>query len=1224
MSYTSSTINGEQAKRGSTFDLAVQGKGEDSDLRIHVLSVIDIPPVQLPTIDDLQKWDHLQSIPWCSFENLELGLLIGADAPDAFWVVDERRGGPGEPYAIKTPLGWTVMGPGGSSGSFSTHCHRITCCDNSMILDHLKRSWSVEEDTRGEGDSVQDVRAKCIMDSSVSLSNDGHYQLGLLWKADNTILPFNKPLAELRLQSLKRKLEKDEDMLQRYSETMEGYIEKGYAEQVIHEGEPGRVWYLPHHPVVNPHKSKIRVVFDCAAKWKDSSLNACLLKGPDTVNNLVGVLLRFRQQQVVVVADIEAMFHQVRVIPEDRDMLRFLWWPDGKLDATPKEYRMTVHLFGATSSPACAGYALRRSAADNEEYNQDSIGKSAIDAIKDNFYVDDLLSSSDTPAMAISLAKRIKYILSNGGFKLTKWLSNDRTVLDSIPESERTPKITSLDKLPTEKTLGVIWNAENDTFRFEISLRDKSCTRRGLLSVASQIFDPLGFAAPFVIIARSLLQSVCKKGVDWDETLTYDVLMMWKAWLKQVPSLSSVEIPRWLRLEKAKSVELHIFCDASKKGYAAVAYARVVEHDDVIRCVFVMGKARVSPIKIVTIPRLELMAAVLATSLDIAVREEVRFPISESTFWTDSTIVLGYIRNEDRRFKTFVANRVSKIRDVSSPHQWRHVSTKNNPADDGSRGTADLTRWLSGPDFLLETSEKWPVSKYETLDMSQDPEVSRSVTHMHVVTDTSVNFPDALVSSSSSWMKLVRVVAWVRRFTDKCRGIKSVVDGGLSVTELEASMTFIISWSQRREFGSWRQDQRLVKLKPVLMGGVLRVGGRLDNSDLNREKKHPIILPPKGHLTTLIVRHYHASVGHSGLAMTLGAIRQRFWLLNGRAGVKSALSKCVVCRKILARPAQQEMATLPRERVLADRPPFTFVGVDYFGPLEIKQGRSRVKRYGCIFTCLVSRAVHLEVSASLDTNSFLNAYRRFVARRGQPEKMFSDNGTNFHAGAKELRQAVKSMNSCQIEAFMHNKGCEWHFNPPSASHFGGAWERLIRSVRRNLQGVLGQQTVCEEVLVTVLTEVESILNSRPLTDLSQDPRDEETLTPNHLLLLKEGPDAPATCIDESIMYGRKRWLQVQYLAALFWTRWRKEYLPLLQQRKKWTTPKENVRVEDIVLLVDETTPRGKWRVGRVLSVYKSGDGRVRSVDLKVGNNVLKRPIVKICIIHRPESSDANL
>ncbi|KAJ8032675.1 hypothetical protein HOLleu_26265 [Holothuria leucospilota] len=294
--------------------------------------------------------------------------------------------------------------------------------------------------------------------------------------------------------------------------------------------------------------------------------------------------------------------------------------------------------------------------------------------------------------------------------------------------------------------------------------------------------------------------------------------------------------------------------------------------------------------------------------------------------------------------------------------------------------------WRSGPKFLLEGECEWPQSKLDEIELSGDPEVKKSVV-LNITTLVDDNYFAGLTSKFSSWPKLVKVLAWILRFVNRSRGVLLSSTKNLSVSEIEASEATILKWVQNSASKSWQSDQRLVKLKPVLVGNLLRVGGRLDNANVNNDVKHPIILPSKGKVSTLIIRHYHGTVGHGGLAITLSAIRQRFWLLNGRTAVKSALSKCVVCRKLIARPAQQVMAALPLERVSSDKPPFSFVGVDFFGPFEVKRSRSTVKRYGCIFTCLSSRAVHLEVPESLNADSFLNAFRRFVARRGQPERL---------------------------------------------------------------------------------------------------------------------------------------------------------------------------------------------------------------------------------------------
>ena len=1212
--YTSVTINGEESKEGLAIDLTVKGKDEQHEIMTRVLTVDSIPSSNdaVPTKDDLQRWNHLKDLPVSDAYRLTVDLLIGADNPEAFWVMDERRNKPKDPYAIKTPLGWCVIGPGSSTKTRSISNHIVV--SNEEIFDQLKKSWEIDEGIFDvDEDSVQDKRAKTILKETTVLNEDKHYEMDLLWKNDAHKLPCNKPMAETRLRYLKSKLDKNDDLKKKYAKTLDSYIAKGHAEPVTNKGEEGNIWYLPHHAVIHPRKpDKVRVVFDCAAKWGGTSLNDNLLKGPEMNSNLIGVLLRFRREKIALVADIESMYHQVYVTPCDRDVLRFLWWEGGDTSKPVQEFRMKVHVFGATSSPCCARNALMRSADDNIDDNRDDIGKTAIEVIHSNFYVDDCLSSTGDPNFAIQLVARLRSILSKGGFRLTKWISNDRNVISSIPETERAKSLpVSLEKLPSERTLGVSWNAESDVFKFEVDVSLKPMTRRS-------IFDPLGFAAPFVLYAKSLLQSVCRRGIEWDEALEDSEINVWKKWLANVPNLKNVQVPRWMKLEEAEKISLHVFCDASENGYAACVYCRTTSFNGEVDVTFVMGKAKVTPLKKVSIPRLELLAAVLAVNIEKLVRREIgsHFQSVPTVFWSDSMIVLGYITNETKRFKTFVANRVSCIRNSSKPEQWRHVPTEINPADEGSRGTLELKKWIIGPDFLLRDEATWPTNKHQ-ITQSSDPEVKIKINATQTRENQKNVVLEGLTEKMSSWTRLVRVFAYVRRFIARCKRATDAKSTSLSVAEIQGSELSIIAWIQRTEFVRWDSDQRLKAFQPVLMGDVLRVGGRIDQSKVNGSTKHPIILPAYTNVSKLIIRHYHQAVGHSGWMSTLNALRRKYWLLKGRTAVKSALSGCVICKRYGARPAQQLMAELPAERLDDSTPPFTNVGVDFFGPFDVKVGRSKVKRYGCIFTCLVSRAVHLELANSLDTDAFINALRRFVARRGQPKLFISDNGTNLHGGERELREVIRKMKGEEIEDFCNTRGFQWKFNPAHASHFGGVWERLIRSVRRVLNGVLCQQRLTEDVLATALAEVENILNSRPLTDMSYDPTDAEPLTPNHLLLLREGPPAPVDNItDKALSYGKKRWLQAQYLASLFWTRWRREYLPLLQRRNKWTTPKENVMVNDIVLLVDEISPRGKWPLGRVLEVRRSKDGKVRSVDVKVNNNILKRPIAKLCIVYR--------
>ncbi|XP_072164399.1 uncharacterized protein [Diadema setosum] len=1243
------TVNGVSSKKdGLEVSLTVQNLNGREEIEIPRVWTVDKLPISdalIPNKEDVKRWDHLKGITFPSIDRREVKLLIGGDTPEAFWVLEQRKGKRKEPYAIRSPLGWTLMGPMSTrQGPSSANVH-FTCHDDPL-QQQLKQFW--ESDYGGYltdekiGDSLEDLRAQKIMEESASIAG-GHYEVGLPWRHWPPNLPNNRYLAEARLRYLKKKLEKDDALKERYTKTVEDYITKGYAERVpIQTREAGHqeekdekptsnTWYLPHHAVVHPRKpDKVRVVFDCAAKYQGTSLNNELLQGPDHTNNLVGVLLRFRQEPVAVVGDVEAMFHQVKVPDRDCDALRFLWWEKGELATEPKEYRMKVHLFGATSSPSCAGFALRKTAEDHQsEYDGD-----AVDTVRKNFYVDDCLKSVKTKEAAIKLIEDLRRLLNEGGFRLTKWMSNERDVLAAVPEADRAASVSSLDieELPEERTLGILWDVQMDAFGFKVNVKDKPATRRGILSVASSLYDPLGFVAPFVLPAKALIQRLCRRGLSWDEPVSAEEEKEWRNWLEDLPTLTDLKINRCIKPEgfqEVASAQIHHFCDASEIGYASVAYLRLTDATGKVHCSFIMGKSRLAPVKAVSIPRLELMAAVLAVTLDQFIKDELQIKVTDTTYWTDSTSVLQYIRNESRRFKTFVANRVAKIHNASTLSQWRHVDTASNPADDGSRGMKateliNNLRWLEGPTFLWEEEENWPSPPEVLQELPQeDVEVKKANVNAVVSTDSL----EELLTRFSSWNKLKRAFAWILRYKAFLRhkgDAGSVRTGHFTAKELEDAELEIIKQVQRKAFpaemssegkkGTPPKSGTLDKLNPINVEGVLRVGGRLGKSPLSDDLKHPLILPHDHHVTTLLVSHYHHDVGHSGAGMTWTALREKYWVIRGGATVRKVLGNCLQCKKRSSQRGQQLMADLPTERVTPDKPPFTYTGVDFFGPFRVKRGRSEMKRYGCVFTCLASRAVHLEVAHSLDTDSFVFALRRFISRRGYPAKIFSDNGTNFRSGHKELKESLASLNSSKIGRFLSQKGIAWQFTPPGASHMGGVWERVIRSVRKILEGLLNQQLITDEALMTFMTEVEAILNARPLTQLSTDPHDDEPLTPNHLLLLRKSPSLPPGIFTKDDCYTRRRWRQVQYLADQFWKRWVKEYLPLLQQRQKWTKSKRNFMQDDLVLVADDCAPRGQWPLGRIVATYPDKLGRVRQVDVRLGLKSFRRPISKLCLL----------
>ena len=518
-------------------------------------------------------------------------------------------------------------------------------------------------------------------------------------------------------------------------------LDKGYAEKVPEESveaDPGKVWYNPHHGVYHPKKpGKIRVVFDCSAKFAGTSLNDQLLQGPDLMNSLVSVLTRFRQEPVAFMGDIKAMFYQVLVPAEQRDFLRFLWWPNGDMNGTLVEYRMTVHPFGAVSSPSCSNYTLRKTASKNEA----DVGTAAAETMHRNFYVDDCLKSVSTKAKAKDLISCLQQACGKGGFRLTKFICNERDILETVPEEERSKDVKTLDlnydDLPIERALGVHWCVESDTFGFRILVKDKPLTRRGILSIVSSIYNPLGFAATFALIAKKLLQDLCReKRLGWDDHLPDCYLRRWEKWRNELPLLKRLSLSRCVKppdFGEVKSRQLHIFSDASSIGYSSVVYQRLCDNQGHIHCSFLIGKARLAPIKPVTILCLELTAETVSICLCEMMKKELDDKPDTIQYHTDSTTVLRYIKNDQKRFQVFVANRVQLIRNHSSRNQWRYVDTKDNPADDASRGldaktVTEQQRWLTGPEFLWQPEKAWPAQPLSLGEIStEDPEVKKKI-----------------------------------------------------------------------------------------------------------------------------------------------------------------------------------------------------------------------------------------------------------------------------------------------------------------------------------------------------------------------------------------------------------------------------------------------------------------------------------------------------------------
>ncbi|XP_066935322.1 uncharacterized protein [Clytia hemisphaerica] len=749
---------------------------------------------------------------------------------------------------------------------------------------------------------------------------------------------------------------------------MKTIIDKGYAVPCQTEPNDGKTWYIPHHGVYHPRKpDKIRVVFDCSAKFKDISLNSMLLQGPDLTNQLVGVLSRFRKEPVGFFGDIEKMFYRVKVPDDQQDFLRFLWWKDGDLNSELKEYRLTVHLQGAISSPSCANFALRKTADDNSEKYDPEV----TSILKESFYVDDLLKSTTTEEKAKQLLWDTKALCNDGGFNLVQLGSTSRAIIDTIPVEDRMKGIKNLDSststLPIERVLGVSWCIQNDEFNFRIVLKDKPLTRRGILSSVSSIYDPLGFAAPVMLLIKRLLQKLIKDDKSWDDQISGEERAIWEKWRLQLPSLENVTIKRCFKPEnfgKVVKATAHHFSDGSTIGYGQCSYLQLTDDKEQISTSFLMGKSRVAPLKQITVPRMELTAAVTSIKVSNLLNQELK---------------------------------------------------QINSSDIGSRGIEasklNESRWLQGPEFLQKPYKT--ETEAAIYDVSpDDPEVKTKKKVLMIKGHSEqTSFINHLISQTNNWWKLKRVIARIMIWRSKQSNYTQI-----TLDDMQAAEVTVIKLIQQNSFHKdissltnkeEKYTGQLSSLNPFVDdNGLLRVGGRLRKSNLNPECKNPIILPKKHALSRMIVSWYHSKVAHCGRGITMNAVRTAgYWIVNLNSLTRSIIKDCVKCRRNRGKCSTQLMADLPTERT-EEVPPFTYVGVDMFGPFQVKERRSTLKKFVALFTCLNTRAVHLESSGHMDTDHFIMMLRRFIGRRGQVRLLRSDTRHQL----RRLRQRNETSN----------------------------------------------------------------------------------------------------------------------------------------------------------------------------------------------------------------------
>ncbi|XP_059618014.1 uncharacterized protein LOC132262687 [Phlebotomus argentipes] len=919
------------------------------------------------------------------------------------------------------------------------------------------------------------------------------------------------------------------------------------------------------------------------------------------------------------------MYRQVRVAPEDCDLQR-IFWRESRHQPV-QIYRLTTVTYGTACAPFLATRVLKQMALDNADDYPD-----ASEAIINGFYMDDLLSGAMNIESAITLQSDIHQILDSGGFPLRKWASNAPEVLQNIPPEQQA--LTEEEVLAGNKLvplLGLQWLPGLDQLSLVIEDFVEASSRRDLCASAAKVFDPLGFIAPVTAKLRMLTQSLWDVDIDWDDPLPEDIRREFLIIRAQLSDLTKVNVPR-LMIKSPSQINLHGFADASSKGYGAVVYAVCVDDNLPGQAIFVASKSRVATRQPVTMDRLHLNSACLLCHLIEKLTKDLGSTEVIVKAWTSSEIALQWIQRESSEYKTYVANRLEQIHKIIPGSVWQWTPIADNPASCLAQGLTpkELIQhplWRHGPKWLVQGESQWPQRKEIPHSVTGEEKlVSQTLFTQHPIESTeSIEF----FKRFSSAAKLTRVTAQMLRWRN-FKENRHAFGIELTVQEIAQATMILVKKAQRECFAEEihclqrnqpiKAGSKLSKLVPFLDDcGVLRVKGRIQNSRLEFEARHPAILSGVHPFTLKLIEAAHVFHLHAGTALTQSIMRAQYWIIGERRSVKKVIHQCISCFRAKPRLEQPLMGNLPAYRVRQARA-FINTGCDFAGPLQVRVSRLRkaivCKAYICLFVCMATKAVHLEAVSDLSTEAFLAAQRRFRSRRGICQNIYCDNASNFVGAVTSVDPKEKRKQLLQhqqrVIRFMSESGTQFHFIPAYSPTFGGLWERGIGNVKFHLKRVLGDTILTFEELTTVLTEVEALLNSRPLCPLSSEPDDLDPLTPAHFLG-SYGPPIevpPLDTLPEKLNH-LTRWRFLQRLSQEFGRRWQAEYITTLQQRPKWSKTTENLAIGDLVLIKIDNLRSFVWSMGRVTEIHPGSDGVVRVVTVRTSSGLTKRAVNKL-------------
>ena len=1097
-----------------------------------------------------------------------------------------------DPGAEFTMLGWMLYGRLGSDSS---------AAEKSFFLNSSKSEFErlCSLDILGLEEPGHEQEFHESFTSNLLKSKENFYETRLPWKTDRMSLPNNKALAEKRLLNTTRRLQKI-GKLADYDDIMQEQIKEGVLEKTPDAPTGEVVHYIPHQPVFREgaETTKLRIVYDCSAKQSEyqPSLNDCLETGPSLQPLLFDIILRNRMKRYCIMGDIKKAFLQIRIDEADRDAQRIMWYNNLE-ERKPAEYRFTRVIFGAASSPYILGATLQKHVSDYLTKYPETAKALLLDT-----YVDDIQYGTDSLQELETFKVESTEIMNEGGFTLHKWHSNVSALETGHAQNKEQLLNQEDSQNTTTKILGIPWNKTEDTVAVDFSPHSETngpITKRKVLASINRVYDLHGWVAPVMITAKILFSELCLRKVTWDEPVPEDLSKRWNQWIKGLKNCDHITIPRYVADNGINEFIIHGFADASKLAICAAVYVSVKNSDGTASQNLLVSKSRIAP-KDTSIPRLELFAAHMLAKLVSHVKGALStYPIQECHMWSDSMTVLYWLASKGT-WSVYVRNRVRAIQDLGK-WVWHHVPTKENPSDLGTRGIppAKLDKfWLKGPDWLIN-EEFWPHQPEITQTEEAVNEIIPKQTEKTLLaTANEVNteqqeWTNGILQKYGYW-KLCRITAWMKRFTDNCR-LEHKLCGPLSADEITTAENAWIKMAQEIQDKTCsfdlKQDQT----------GVWRCEGRVPGYN-------PIYISRHQLLATRIVEHYHRLTLHGGVQATMAALRQKYWIPRLRQMVKSVCHKCNSCRKRRAKgmPALK-MASLPTFRVeFTD--PFATTGVDYAGPFYCKSSnKETMKVYVLLFTCASTRAVHLKACKDMTTTEFKRSLKEFVARRGKPQRIVSDNAKTFIAAKKWLNSLKQDED---VGNYLASQSINWTFNMSRAPWWGGFFERLVGMMKSALAKAIGKAFLTLPEFEETLLDVECFMNNRPLTYLGED-FERPAITPNTLLrgqpATNLGEQMPSsdeqTVVARRVKYMNRCRLQLR-------KRFIEEYLKALEERKR---PAGSAQIYvpngSVVLIKDTLKQKSQWRIGRVEGRITGRDGITRGYKIRTGTGyIVERPV----------------